>query len=328
VEFWVTRDVLGIGEPQNVMVLYDEESEKLIYYEFVEKICPDRKRPFVAIAIGKAKKRWWGPSIPEKVAQYQEKIDRNFNGESYRNEKSANPLTGVDESALAEEPANDDLDFGPDEIIRLRGGKKVDDYVSFATVPQVDYNTSKMADLILWFVQRWLHMSNTNMGDLAQTNGGEAQTATGEEINQEENRTMARRWNRRIFSGYEALGKKLVQLTAALMPQNQKETFQFFEGEDVLTGTMTAQDIAGIDVDVRLVIKKKFTTEVRRKSEQALAIATAYIMLPPEVRIVFRQLYVDQYQALGYNDADRILPITDVLPPVKAPAPTAQGGAA
>ncbi len=328
VEFWVRRDVLGMGE-QNLCVFYDEEADKLIWYEFVEKICPDRRRPYVAIAIGKTKKRWWGPSMPEKVAQYQEKIDKNFNAEAYRNEMNANPIKGVDRSAV-EDPdgINDDLVFGPDEKIDLKQGKKAEDYVSFATMPNVDYNTAKIADLVLWFVQRWLHISNTNMGEIAQTNGGEAETATGEEINQEENGTMARRWNRRIKDGYQQLGKKLVQLTAALLPKNAKETFEFFEGEDVLTGTLDAKDIAGMDVDVRLVINKKFTTQVRRKAEMVVQIVTAYIMLPPDVRMILRPSFLSQLRSIGETDAEKVLPVTNVLPPLSSPAPTAQGGAA
>jgi len=326
VEFWISRDVLGMGEPQNLVVFYDEDADKLIYYEFAEKVCPDRKRPYVAISIGKTKNRWWGKSMPEKIAQYQDKIDRNFNAEAYRNEMNANPLKGVNPSATKEE--EEDLDFSPEKVYQLAQGKKMDDFVSFATMPSVDYNTAKIADLVLWFVQRWLHMSNTNMGELAQTNGGEAQTATGEEINQEENGTVARKWDRRINQGYCAITKKLVQLTAALLPQNAEETFEFFEGDDVLTGTMKAKDIAGIDVNVQIVISKKFTTQARRASEQALAIVQAYIALPPELRPIFRPIYTELLQNIGYRNVDEILPETAAPAPLNDIAPIAKGGAA
>lgn len=326
VEFWITRDVLGLGEPQNLCVFYDEDADKLIYYEFAEKICPDRKRPYVAISIGKLANRWCGPSMPEKVAQYQEKIDRNFNAEAYRNEMNANPLKGVNPSATVEE--EDSLDFSPEKVYQLKQGKTMDDFVSFATMPSVDYNTAKIADLVLWFVQRWLHMSNTNMGELAQTNGGEAQTATGEEINQEENGTVARRWDRRINQGYCAITKKLVQLTAALLPANAEETFEFFEGDDVLTGTLNTKDIVGIDVNVQIVIGKKFSTQRRRASEQALATVQAYIALPPELRPVFRPIYVELLQNIGYRNVDEILPVTAAPAPLNDIAPVAKGGAA
>jgi hypothetical protein len=307
-------------------VFYDEDADKLIYYEFAEKVCPDRKRPYVAIAIGKTKNRWCGMSMPEKIAQYQDKIDRNFNAEAYRNEMNANPLKGINPSATKDE--DDSLDFSPEKVYQLNQGKKMDDFVSFATMPSVDYNTAKIADLILWFVQRWLHMSNTNMGDIAQTNGGEAQTATGEEINQEENGTMARKWDRRINSGFCTLTKKLVQLTAALLNQNQTETFEFFEGEDVLTGTMKATDIVGIDVNVQIVIGKKFSTQARRAAEQVLAIVQAYIALPPELRQVFRPIYTELLQSIGYRNVDELLPITSAPAPLNDIAPVAKGGAA
>lgn len=325
VEFWVRYDAMGWGEPQNLCVFYDEEADKLIWYEFVEKICPDRKRPYVAIAIGKTKKRWWGASMPEKVAQYQEKIDRNFNAEAYRNEMNANPLKGVDKSATTEE--EDDLVFSPEKTYDLKAGKKMDDFVSFATMPNIDYNTAKIADLVLWFVQRWLHMSNTNMGELAQTNGGEAQTATGEEINQEENGTMARRWNRRIVTGYASLTKKLVQLTASLLPKNQQETFEFFEGEDVMTGTLTGADISGMDVDVQLVINPRYTAKLRRQAEQTMDVVNAYWMDPPEIRILKRPSYIQILESIGTLDGERLLPLS-LVPATPEPLPVNKGGEA
>lgn len=326
VEFWVRYDAMGWGDPQNLCVFYDEDADKLIYYEFAEKMCPDRKRPYVAIAIGKTKKRWWGKSMPEKVAQYQDKIDRNFNAEAYRNEMNANPLKGLDPSATVEE--EEDLDFSPEKIYHLKNGKTMDDFFSSATLPNVEYNTAKIADLVLWFVQRWLHMSNTNMGEIAQTNGGEAQTATGEEINQEENGTMARRWNRRITTGYTDLTKKLVQLTAALLPSNQKETYEFFEGEDVLTGTLTGADISGIDMNVQLVINPKYTAKLRRQAEQVMAIVTAYFIDPPEIRLLKRPSYIEVLESIGCLDGERLLPLTLAPAPIAPSAPIAKGGEA
>ena len=326
VEFWLRRDVMGWGEPQDLVVFYDEEADKLIFYEFVAKVCPDFKRPYTAIAIGKTKKRWWGKSMPEKVAQYQEKIDRNFNAEAYRNEMNANPLKGVDISATQEE--EEDLVFSPDKIYNMKAGKTMENFVSFATLPDHDNKTRDIAEFVLWLVQRWLHMSNSNMGELAQSQGGEAETATGAEINQDETATMSRRWDRRINSGYREHIKKLVQIAAATLPENQSETFEFMEGEDTLTDTMTGKDIAGIDINVSLVINKKFNTQKRRSAEQCLAIVQAYIALPPDVRVILRPAYVEILDTIGYRNDKELLPITDVLPPPEEPKPVAQGGSA
>ncbi len=326
VEFWVRRDVMGWGEPQDLVVFYDEEADKLIWYEFVAKVTPDFKRPYTAIAIGKTKKRWWGQSMPEKIAQYQDKIDRNFNAEAYRNEMNANSLKGVDPSATQEE--KEDVIFSPDEITHLKPGKKMDDWVSFAKMPDLDFKTRDIAEFVLWLVQRWLHMSNTNTGELAQTNGGEAETATGAEINQEESATIARCWDRRINLGFRQHIKKLVQLAAAQLPENQKETYEFTEGEDTLTGTLTGRQIAGIDVDVKIVINKKYNTQKRRAAEQCLDVVNAYMMDPPDIRAIKRPAYAEILESIGYRNIDDLLPKTDVLPPLEAPAPVNKGGSA
>jgi hypothetical protein len=217
--FWVRRDVMGWGEPQHLCVFWDEEADKAIWYEFVPKICADFKQPYTAIAIGKAKNRWWGKSMPEKVAQYQLKIDELFNAEAYRQKMNANPLKGVDPSATEEE--EEDLIFSPDKIYHLKKGMKMEDFVSFASMPNLDGGTKDNIEFLVVMIREWLHVHNI-AGAATLDQGAQAtKTATQVEADVDESQTMARRWDRRIISGFIEHVQKLVQIAMTTLPENK-----------------------------------------------------------------------------------------------------------
>ena len=87
-------------EPQEVMVYYDKDKRRLVWYEFQANVCYDGLRPYSAICVAKGKQRWWGYSIPELIHDIQQSIDRLWNGQFYRQLQVANPPKGGDPSAV------------------------------------------------------------------------------------------------------------------------------------------------------------------------------------------------------------------------------------
>ncbi len=303
IELWVRRDVLGWGTPQEFVIFIEEDGKRAVYYEFQAKVSPDFNRPYTTIAIGKVKNRWWGLSLPEKIAQYQDKIDRQFNGEAYRNEMNCNPLKGIDPTATYEE--EEDLVFDPTKLYHLKTGKKMEDFVSFASLPNLDYKSQEIINFVIDLINRWLHISDVGQGDFAE---GTDPTATAVNANMDESQTQARRWQRRIKRAFTDHVLKLVQIAAATMPENAEETYQFTDGDDRLTGTMTAEMIANIEIHVELVLNKKFNAQRAQSAQIALQTVQAYLSLPPEVQAVTRPLYVDLLEAQGCKNAEEKLP--------------------
>lgn len=316
-ECWVRRDVLGWGPkgPQEFVAFIDVETRKLIYYEWQAKVCPDFNRPYTAIAVGKAKNRWWGKSLPEKISQYQEEIDRQHNGELYRNRMNATPLKGIDKTVTEEE--EDGLVFDVAKVYNLKKGKTMKDFVSFAEMPNLDFKTAELAALEMDMVRQWLGVSRVGQGDYQDMPNNP--TATAVEQTQASSALVSRRMNRRIIRGFEAHATKLVQIAMATMPDNAEETYEFSEGDDRITGSMTAKEIRGISINVELVISKRFSKQKSENAQKALEVQDRYMQTPDPMKPLVRPLLLEILESLEYNDAERLLPLPAPVMPMALP---------
>ncbi|MDP1581504.1 MAG: hypothetical protein Q8M02_14625 [Candidatus Didemnitutus sp.] len=336
VELWIRRDVLGWGKPQEFVLFCDEESQKAIYYEFQAKVCPDMKRPFTAIAVGKTKNRWWGKSLPEKIQQYQLEADKQFNAELYRNKIRSNPFKGGDKSALKD--PEEDLTSDPEKYIDVKNGRDLKEALQYVTLPDLDDRTQFIVDYIIRMVQLWLGVSNIAQGDYA--NLPENNTARGIEATLRESSKISRRWIRRIVRGLEEHVLKLVQIAMATIPENAVELYEFTEGKTLRLGQMTAKDIRSIEVNVRLRLSQQQNEIDITRAETALAVQERYWATPPVLQMSVRPLLTEILTALGYKNVDELLPLPQPMeqepiappPPENEPAmvvPTAepQGGA-
>ena len=316
---WVRRDVMGWGSPQDLCVFYDDEAKKAIWYEFVAKICPDFKRPYTAVAIGKTKNRWWGKSMPEKIAQYQAKIDELFNAEAHRQKMNANPLKGVDPSATEEE--EEDLVFSPDKVYHLKANKTMDDFVSFKSMPNLDGRTKDNIEFLLAMIREWLHVHNISSSAALDSSKSAAapETATGIEAQVDESQTMARRWDRRILSAFVEHAGRLVKIAMATLPENQEEAYRVTEGDAIFAGKMSGKDIRGMDIDVRIAITPRMNQKKRLAAQDVLNDVQSYLAQPDAIKP-----YVIMVKSLGYPEAEKMLPLVATTTGVAA-QPTAKG---
>ena len=169
VECWVKRDVLGMGTPQEFCLFIEPETKTAIYYEYVAKVTPDNQILYTSIAIGRAKNRWWGPSLPEKINIYQEYVDRQFSYESYRNELSANPIIGVKPQALQDEP--DDIEIHAGKIFELKDQNQLQDFIEFGQIPAADIKPRNFW-ILSWYgaAVAWSNMAQGDYQALAPAN--------------------------------------------------------------------------------------------------------------------------------------------------------------
>jgi hypothetical protein len=315
---------MGWGDAQDLCVFYDEDAHKAIWYEFVAKICPDFKRPYTAVAIGKAKNRWWGKSMPEKIAQYQAKIDELFNSEAHRQKMNANPLKGVDPTATEEE--EEDLVFSPEKIYHLKAGKTMDDFVSFKSMPNLDVKTKDNIEFLLAMIREWLHVHNiASSSALDSSKSASApETATGIEAQVDESQTMARRWDRRLLSAFIEHAHKLVLIAMATLPENQEEAFKVTEGDAIFAGKMSGKDIKNLDIDVRIAITPRMNQKKRLAAQDVLNDVQSYLAQPDDIKPFVREPYVIMVKSLGYPEAEKMLPLVATTTGV-AKQPSAKG---
>jgi hypothetical protein len=302
VECWVKRDVLGIGTPQEFCLFIEPETKTAIYYEYVAKITPDNQIPYTTIAIGRAKNRWWGPSLPEKIHVYQEYVDKQFNSESYRNELAANPIIGVNPQALQDEP--DDIEIHAGKIFELKDQNQLSDFIEFGQIPAADIKTQELLDFVFGMVQLWLGVSNMAQGDYQAL--APANTATGVEATLREASKIGRRWMRRIVRGLESHLTKMVKLAMATL--DQEEVFEYTEGDVSSFATMSPEMIKNLEVNALVVLSQDQGQRAIEKANLALQTQERYFSYPPEMRPFARPMLKRILDAMGYENSEELLP--------------------
>ena len=307
VECWISRDVLGTGEPQEFCVFIDTETKKAIYYEYTAKLTPDNRPPYVTVAIGKMQNRWWGPSLPEKIRVYQEYIDKQFNSESYRNELAANPIIGVNPQAVEDEPEDVELHAG--KLFQLKDQYGMEDFLSFSALPNMDQKTQELIDFVFGMVQLWLGVSNMAQGDYQALSP--ANTATGVEATLREASKIGRRWMRRIVRGFEEHLTKLIKLSMATM--DEAEIYEYMEGEVSAFAEMTPEKIANLEMNCKVIMSQDQGQRAIEKANLALQVQERYLEHPPEIRPFSRPMFKRILDALGFENIDELLP--EAAPP-------------
>lgn len=302
IECWVKRDVLGTGVPQDFCLFIEPDSKTAIFYEYVAKVTPDNRIPFTAVAIGKAKNNWWGPSLPEKINIYQEYIDRQFNSESYRNEMSANPIIAVHPQAVEDEP--DDIEIHAGKIFQLKEQNQLADFIEFAQIPAADAKTQELIDFVFGMVQLWLGVSNLAQGDYQAL--APANTATGVEATLNEASKIGRRWMRRIVKGLENHLTKMVKLSIATM--DQEEVFEYMEGEVSAFATMTPEMARKLEINAIVVLSQDQGQRAIEKANLALQVQERFFNYPPEIRPFVRPMLKRILDAMGFENSDELLP--------------------
>lgn len=301
-EFWLKRDVLETGEPQDFCVFIDPETEQAVYYEYVAKVTPDNKIPYSCVSIGRQRNRWWGPSLPEKVRVYQEYLDKQFNSQSYRNEMAANPIVGVNPNSVEDEP--DEIELYAGKVFELKDQHKMEDFMTFAVVPNVDTKTQELIDFVFGMVQLWLGVSNLAQGDYQALTP--ANTATGVEATLREASKIGRRWMRRVVRGFEEHLTKLVKISMATL--EEPEIFEYMEGDVASFGVITPEMVENLETDARVILSQNQDQRTLEKANMALQTQERYFNYAPEIRPWVRPLLVEILAAMGYEKIDELLP--------------------
>lgn len=300
---WVRRDVLGWDRPQEFMVMIDTSCWKSIYYEFQAKLCPDLKSPYQEVSVFRYKGRWWGMNLMEKLMQYQDYIDKQFNRHSARNAANANPIGGFRPDAVEEEP--DDIELGDGGLFRLRAGKNIQDFIQFSNIPNLDLDTQDLIKLVREMVQSWLARSNLAQGDTSDIPrdmpqaGIKAALTEGTKIDQ--------RWTRMIISGFEDLLRKMVRLQADQL--DEAEVYEVTDGEGTELATMTPEQLKKLEVNVNLVMGQKMDETTIQAAEQALNVQQQYFDTPDPLKKARRPIFTRILERLGYKDIDTLLPL-------------------
>lgn len=294
-EIWLRRDVDGSGYPQDVYVLYEPQTRTIVMWEYAAKMTPDGQFPYTQIQLGRR-------SLVETISQYQEYVDKQFNSQSYRNALIANPITGVDRTALVDE--EEEFELAPGFSVDLKEGKTIADLLSHAVVPNTDGNTQALIDFVFGVVQLWLGVSNMAQGDYQAL--APANTATGVEATLQEASKIGRMWMRDIIEGLEDNLERLVKI--AIYTLDEEEVFEYMEGDVRAFGTIRPEELRSLDVRVTVLIAPQKGQRDLERNELALRIVERYLQYPAFMRPHVRPAMESMLRTLGIEDVDKYLP--------------------
>lgn len=303
VEVWMERDVLGWGTPQRIVVWYDKKNETLIDYEYQKKVTPHGRHPYSAIAVCRLKQYWWGPSIPEIIAPFQEYVDLQWNRHSFRNSINANPLLAQNPDAIQEKKSFYDLK--PFDVMTLEQGKTVQDWIQAFVFPNADLDTQALIDKAIYWVNFWLGISNLARGDYSDV--PQNTTLGGQEATLKEASKLSRRWSRRIIKGIEEHMTKLVQIVLATM--QEEEVYVYLEGDQKLMGFITQDSVRDFSVNAKIVIGKESNAQALQEQQLTLQTITQYVTYPPQMQAIVRPVMKKILFLLGHDDVESLLPV-------------------
>lgn len=305
VECWLTWDVLQRGRPQRLVVWWDKEAARAVCYDYQALVSPTGRHPYRSLVLAKNKKRWWGYSLPEIVQAFQDYVDLQFNRHSYRNSINANPILGQNPDAIQEKKSFHELK--PFEVVTLEGGKSIQEYLQAFVFPNADLDTEVLLDKVFYWVQLWLGISNVAQGDYSDT--PQNTTAFGQDATLKEAAKLSRRFSRRLQRGVRDHLFDLVQVLIATM--DEEEAFYFMEGDQSLTGTLRADQVRGLSIDISLVVGAASNAQAIQAAQLATQLVEKYVTMlttAPAFALVVRPIYKTSLRLLGYDDVDKLLP--------------------
>lgn len=301
-EFWIQRDVRGLGAPQRIAVWVDVQNWVIIFAEYQAVLTPDKKSPFIPIPIWRQKNYWWGPSLCEMLQVYQDYVDKQFNRHSHRNAINANPIIGEHPEATVEEKSLRDMK--PFEVATLREGRQMQDWLEAFVFPNADHDTQDLIGRIFYWVQLWLGVSNLAQGDYSDLPANT--TAYGMDASLRESGRLSRRWSRKIMTGFEYLLVKLAKIEFATM--DEERVYTYTEGDEELTDVMQRMSVQGMEFDISLVVAQQPSQTVVEANRLTIEITEKYAVMMPSMQLRLRPVMLQSLAALGHMQADDLLP--------------------
>lgn len=318
IELWLNIDILGWGRPQKIVVWYDVRRDLLITYDFQVKITPRGRQPFSAIPIWQQDDVWWGYSIPEMLEPIQEFIDLQFNRHSHRNAVNSTPVVGEHPEAIDGEMSFRDLK--PFDVVTLKEGKRIADWIETFTLPKTDQDTEVLLEKAIYWVNFWLGISNIARGDYSDV--PQNTTLGGQEATLREAGKLSRRWTRRVIVGLEDHMTQLVRLLVETM--DDFEAYTFLEGDQRQMAILEASRVRDLIIDAKLVWntdQNSRTVEVNRVTLELIDKYATYLATAPWMIPMVRPVMKSSLFMLGHDDVDSLLPLPPFIPPMPMMAP-------
>ena len=302
VEGYVRCDPMQTGRPARIHVIFSPDLLALFRVDYLKNVSPGAILPVFPIRLFKIPNRVMGMGYFEKYDGPNRAIDRHHNVVTQKQKIAAHTFTGINPDALKDRGAVDLL-ADPTRLVELAPDMKMDDVLSFASVPEQSNLNIDLLNQQLQMMQMRSGITSAAQGELKGVPN--ATTATGVQ-------QMTSRGALLLKDPIDTMTMDVcdvVEYAVHLIYANQDrdETFTWGEGEDAKLLSIKAGDVQGLRANVTLTLVQAQNQAKLASAQAAIAIAKEYVWVPETEKPSQRRLYVQAVASLGFNDAEEII---------------------
>lgn len=321
-ECYLQYDANGDGILEDIMLMIDKATGTPIFYDYIQNVTPDGKRPFTCQRALEVPGRWYGIGTFEIFDKAQEYCDLTMNRMNHAASKEGRVDFWQPHNTL-EGAADQNLKMNFGNTYTLKPGKTAKDVLE--SVYLQDNKMEGLRELMNLQTQMAMQESgvqNTADGNLSGMDS--TKLATGIRNIEASGQEIFGSYIHELEKGLTDLTRKEVAVTMANL--DPTEVYRYFEENE--EGGEGAQqmfeidpnEIADLELDVTILLSRYKGEQVIANSQAVIDTITSFYTLDPMVQAVVAPAYQDILKALNVTDYDkRIVPMRIVAPAGQGP---------
>lgn len=323
-ECYVTMDVNDDGQPEDVMIILDRETRAPIYYDYLDRVTPDGKRPFHVVRVNPVDGRWYGNSQVDVYWDLQMFVDLTWNRWNFAQSNAAR-VDFWNPSAVFEGDGNPHLRLNAGRAYRLKPGFSADDALQSKYLS--DLKGGDLQSQIEFVLQLATTMSGVSSANDASLSGLDtSKLATGIRNIEKSGQELFAPLISHLEPGLGSACESLLALLVSAM--DGPEVYQYFEGE-VRVEEIRPDDLRGIQFLVEMELTRYKTEQELQQGLAALDVIDRFYTLAPDLQQVVAPIYRNLLKLFSIDHADRVVvPGLLMAPPSSNPVNPAQAAQA
>lgn len=298
-------DPSGKGASSDIVIAFtpDDGDSRLWFANYLANVSPKGKLPVEVHVWEPVPDRLYGRGFFAKYSNVQMQVDNLWNQVAYKNRMHSNPVTGFNPDNLQSDEDEPDPKLYPGRTFKPKVGKTIEDVWSFLKMPDLDERSMELMQIGIQMAQLRSGITSASQGDMSSV--PENNTATG--IRQLMSRAAVLlkkpiRGLRRSFSRAFAYDVKLTYANF-----DRDEAFVWGEGEHTELITLKAEQVADLDIDVRMLLTQEQNQTKLESAQVAMTAMQSYLQALEPDKAGLRPLVLQIIKALEFDQADEIV---------------------
>jgi hypothetical protein len=310
-ECYLRYDINGDGILEDIMLVMDKATGTPIFYDYLQNVTPDGKRPFTCVRALEVPNRWYGIGTFEIFDKAQEYCDLTLNRMNHAASKEGRVDFWQPHNTV-EGAADGDLKMNWGGTYTLKNGKTAQDCLQ--SVYLQDNKMEGLRELLNMQTQMAMQESgvqNTNDGQLAGMDS--TKLATGIRNIEASGQEIFGSYIHQLEIGIQDLVRKQVATLFANL--DEMEVYRYFEENEGGEGVgklleIDPKEISDMDLDVTILLSRYKGEQIIANSNAVIETINAFYAQPPEIQSVTAPAFQDILKALQVTDYDkRIVPM-------------------